>query len=118
MKLNTLPLIIVATLHMGLASADTVIAEVPDTLPGKGFGGLTGFMIGATAGPLGALVGAGIGALGGALFQQGTGLSDHAYRIAGEDGRQTVVRSPRRSWSEGEQVEILNGRLVSLDTGR
>lgn len=87
--------------------------EVPDTLPGKGFGGLSGFMAGATVGPLGAIAGAGIGALGGALFQSETGLGDRAYRIAKDDGTQAVVRSPGKSWSKGDQVEVVGGRLVA-----
>jgi outer membrane lipoprotein SlyB len=113
MKLKTLLLIFAAILPVGLANADTVIEEVPDTLPGTGFGGLTGFMVGATAGPFGALAGAGIGALGGALFQRETGFSGHAYRIQKEDGTHAVVRSPGRSWSNGDQVEVVSGRLVA-----
>jgi len=52
MKLNTLLLIFAVILPVGLANADTVIEEVPDILPGKSFGGLSGCMLGATAGPL------------------------------------------------------------------
>jgi len=112
MQLNTLLLIFAAILPVGLANADTVIEEVPDSLPGKGFGGLTGFMVGATAGPFGALAGAGIGLLGGGMFQEATGLGDRAYRIARDDGSEVVVRSPGRSWSNGDQVVIVGNRLV------
>lgn len=113
MKLNTLLLIFAATLPVGPANADTVIEEVTDTLPGKSFGGLTGFMAGATAGPFGALAGAGIGALGGALFQRETGISGRAYKVEKDDGTHAVVRSPGRSWSKGDQVEVVGDRLVA-----
>lgn len=113
MMMKTLPFIFAATLHVSLVNADTVIEEVPDTLPGKGIGGLAGFMAGATVGPLGALVGAGIGAFSAALFQRESGFSDHAYRIARDDGSQTVVRSPGRSWSTGDLVKVVKGRMVA-----
>lgn len=113
MKWKTLLLIVVATLPVGAASADTVLEEVPDTLPGKSFGTLSGFMVGATAGPLGAIVGAGIGLLGGELLQTATGLNGRAYRIARDDGSQVVIRSPGQTWSEGDKVEIVRNRLVA-----
>lgn len=96
--------------------ADTVTGEAPDTIAGKGFGGFSGFMIGAvTGGPIGALLGAGIGGFGGGVAQQATGLNGTAYVVEHEDGSETVVRSPNRSWSPGDQVHIVNRRLVSAE---
>jgi hypothetical protein len=113
MNRHKLALLCAITLHIGPVNADTVISETTDTLPGKGFGALGGFMAGATAGPVGALAGAGIGALGGALLQRVSGVSDHAYVVAADDGSRRVVRSPGRSWSPGDQVEVVDGRLVT-----
>jgi hypothetical protein len=113
MNRHKLALLCAMTLHIGLVNADTVISETTDTLPGKGFGALGGFMAGATAGPVGALAGAGIGALGGALFQRASGVSDHAYVVEADDGSRRAVRSPGRTWSPGDQVKVVDGRLVS-----
>lgn len=94
--------------------ADTVIEVVPDTLPGKGGGGLSGFMLGAAAGgPVGALVGAGIGWLGGGEVQRFTGLDGQAYRVRRDGGREVIVRSPQDRWSPGDRVSIVGGRLVA-----
>ena len=63
-------------LKAGVAQADMVIGEVPDTLPGKGFGGVSGFMAGAAAGgPIGAAIGAGVGWLVGGETHKATGLT-------------------------------------------
>jgi len=60
-----------ATLASGLASADEVLEVHEDRAVGGGFGGLSGFMLGAAAGgPVGALVGGGIGYLMGQGAQQ------------------------------------------------
>jgi len=101
-------------LNAGLTQADTVIKEVPDTLPGRSFGGLSGFMAGAAAGgPVGAAIGAGLGWLVGGETQKGTGLSGKAYRVAREDGSEITVRSPGRSWTVGDRVHVVGGRLVA-----
>ena len=95
------------------APADTVIEELPDNLPGSSLGGLSGFMVGAAAGgPLGAVAGAGIGWLLGAGTQEAAGLSGTAYRVARDTGDKVVIRSPKRSWSPGGRVRVVNGRLV------
>lgn len=62
-------------LNVGLTQADTVIEKVPDTLPGKGFGGLSGLMVGAA-------IGAGLGWLVVGETQKATGPSGQAYRVA------------------------------------
>jgi outer membrane lipoprotein SlyB len=114
MHKRRMSLIVAMLLKAGAAQADTVIGEVPDTLPGKGFGGLSGFMVGATAGgPVGAAIGAGLGWLVGGATLQATGLSDAAYRVSDAAGRVTTVRSPGRTWSAGERVRAVNGRLVA-----
>jgi outer membrane lipoprotein SlyB len=101
-------------LSAGLTQADTVIKEVPDTLPGKSFGGLSGFMAGAAAGgPVGAAIGAGLGWLAGGETQKATGLSGKAYRVAREDGSEITIRSHARTWSAGDRVRIVGGRLVA-----
>lgn len=54
-----------AILASGLASADEILEVHKDRAVGGGFGGLSGFMIGAAAGgPIGALIGGGVGYLG------------------------------------------------------
>jgi outer membrane lipoprotein SlyB len=100
-------------LRVGVSRADTVVAEVPDTLPGQGFGGVSGFMAGAVAGgPVGAAIGAGFGWLAGGETWQATGVSGQAYRVVQEDGREVTVRSPGQTWSVGDRVHIVGGRLV------
>jgi outer membrane lipoprotein SlyB len=74
---------------------------------------MTGFMVGATGGPLGAIAGAGIGWLFGGEVQKTTGLTGKAYRVRRTDGSEVVVRSPGRSWSAGDRVRIVNNRLVA-----
>lgn len=114
MKTRSVLLLLLMSLHVGVTPADTVIGEVPDTLPGKGFGGLTGFMAGAGAGgPIGAVLGAGLGWLVGGETQKATGLSGQAYRVAREDGSEIIVRSPGRSWTAGDRVGVVGGRLVA-----
>ena len=114
MKMRTVSLLLAMLLNAGLTQADTVIGEVPDTLPGKSFGGLSGFMAGAAAGgPVGAAIGAGLGWLVGGETQKATGLSGQAYRVAREDGSKITIRSPARTWSAGDRVRIVGGRLVA-----
>ena len=99
MKKRIVSLLFMILLKAGVAQADTVIGEVPDTLPGKGFGGVSGFMAGAAAGgPIGAAIGAGVGWLVGGETHRATGLSGAAYRVLHDDGTVTIVRSPGRTW--------------------
>jgi hypothetical protein len=114
MKMRTVKLALAMLLKAGLAHADTVIAEVPDTLPGKSFGGLSGFMAGAAAGgPIGAAIGAGLGWLVGGETQKASGLSGPAYRVSDGQSRETTVRSPGRTWAAGDRVRVVGGRLVT-----
>jgi hypothetical protein len=84
---------------------------VPDTAPGVGFGGVSGFMAGAAAGgPVGAAIGAGLGWLVGAEVSRSTGP---AYRVLRNNEKETVVRSPGRRWSPGDRVLIVGNRLVA-----
>jgi outer membrane lipoprotein SlyB len=105
-------LFLALALQAGLAHGDIVIRAVPDTLPGKSLGGLSGFMIGAVTGPIGAAVGAGLGWFGGGHAQESAGLGT-AYLVRRDDGTETVVRSPNRTWAPGDTVRIVRGRLVA-----
>lgn len=114
MKKLNVSMMLALALQAGIAHADTVIEEVPDTLPGKSFGGVSGFMAGAVAGgPVGALLGAGIGWLGGGATQDATGTAGTAYKVKREDGSETVVRSPNRKFAAGDKVQIVANRLVA-----
>ncbi|WP_207891823.1 hypothetical protein [Thiogranum longum] len=89
---------------------------MPDTLPGKAFGGLAGFMVGAAVGgPVGA-IGVGFASvwLGGNV-QETTGLHGRAYRIKSHDGTIRIVRSPQQQWSIGDQVQVDDNRLAYLE---
>jgi outer membrane lipoprotein SlyB len=114
MKMLNVSMLLVLALQAGIAHADRIIEEVPDTLPGKGFGGLSGFMAGAAAGgPVGALVGAGIGWLGGGAIQEVSDTAGTAYKVKREDGSTTTVRSPNRKFTAGDRVQIVANRLVA-----
>ena len=116
MRTHACLLALVLLSAIGTTQADTVIGETPDTQAGKGFGGLSGFMVGAAAGgPIGAAVGAGVGWLVGGETQTATGLGGTAYRVARESGGETVVRSPGRTWSAGDRVRVVGNRLVAAD---
>lgn len=109
---KVLAALVLAT-QVGSAHAERVIDAVPDTLPGKGFGALTGFMAGFAGGPVGALAGAGIGWLAGYAAQATTGLHATAYRVQDDAGAVRVVRSPKRTWSPGDRVRVDGNRLVA-----
>ncbi len=97
--------------------AATVVEEVPDTLPGQGFSGLSAFMAGMAAGGPVAAIGAGLaGAWVSGKVQESTGLHGRAYRIENEDGSTSIVRSPQQEWAIGDQVKV-NGdhRLERLE---
>lgn len=103
----------------GGVQADEVLSTSHDNTAGKAAGAVTGVMIGAVGGPLGALVGAGIGWLAGWGVQEGTGLSENAYQVRGDDGETRVVRSPNRQFAIGEQVDRQGGRLhARSDSGQ
>jgi len=114
MKILSASILLATVLQASLVHADTVIEEVPDTAPGIGFGGVSGFMAGAAAGgPVGAAIGAALGWLVGAEVSRSTELSGPAYRVLRNDGEETVVRSPGRHWSPGDRVLIVCNRLVA-----
>lgn len=93
--------------------ADQVIREVLETTAGKGYGALTGMMVGATGGPLGAIVGAGAGFLLGSSIQKASGLSGTAYEVENSQGERNTVRSPNARFTVGQQVIQTGSRLVA-----
>lgn len=95
-----------------IAMADQVIREVPDTTGGKGYGALTGLMVGAAGGPIGALVGAGAGFWLGGSLQEGAHLSGTAYEVENAKGERSTVRSPNARFTPGQQVSVQGSRLV------
>jgi len=114
MKKLGISLLVAMVLQAGTVNADTVIKEVPDTLPGKGFGGISGFMTGAAAGgPIGAIIGIGLGWLGGGAIQEAAGSAGKGYHVRREDGSETVIRSPNHEFSPGDRVKIVGNRLVA-----
>ncbi len=116
MNKQSISLLFTLLLQVCAVHADTVSKAVPDTLPGNGFGGLSGFMVGAAAGgPVGAVIGTSIGWIIGGQAQEVAGLSGVAYRVKRKDGSETTVRSPNKTWIPGSRVHIVGGRLVSND---
>lgn len=98
-----------------LCMADQVVREVPDTTAGKGFGALTGLMVGAVGGPLGALIGAGAGFFAGSSVQQAAGLTETAYEVKDAQGDVSTVRSPNARFEAGQQVTRKGPRLVAQE---
>lgn len=103
------------TLLSPLCQADQIIREVPDTTAGKGFGALTGMMVGAVGGPIGALVGAAGGFFAGSAVQVGIGKSETAYEVKNAQGEINTVRSPNASFEVGQQVTRKGARLVASE---
>lgn len=96
----------VLLLASSLASADEVVAVQKDRAVGGGFGGLSGFMLGAAAGgPIGALVGAGVGYFAGQGVQEVAGLEHNLYLLRDEEGRTTRLRTSADGFKVGQQVE-------------
>ncbi|KJZ34038.1 hypothetical protein LOY55_21190 [Pseudomonas sp. B21-040] len=98
-----------------LCMADQVVREVPDTTAGKGFGALTGMMVGAVGGPAGALVGLGAGFFAGSAVQQASGHTETAYEVKNAQGEISTVRSPNARFEVGQQVTRKGPRLVAQD---
>lgn len=111
-KRNNIVVVLVYSLSLS-CQAGTVVRELPDTKPGQVFGGTLGFMVGAIAGPLGALAGGGLSWLAGGKLQETSGISGLAYEIQNEDGSLAVIRSPNQRWQSGDRVSIVNGRLIA-----
>lgn len=98
-----------------LCQADQVIREVPDTTAGKGYGALTGMMVGAAGGPIGALIGAGAGFFAGSSVQEASGKTDTAYEVRDAHGDISTVRSPNARFEVGQQVSRKGARLVASE---
>jgi len=98
-----------------LVGADEVVQAREDRVVGGGFGGLSGFMLGAAAGPIGALIGGGLGYFVGQGAQQAAGLDQTLYVIEAEDGSRTRVRSSANDFIVGQQVERDGANLTALN---
>lgn len=130
-------------LESGIAAAaeDRVVgeikAEIKDASQGKGYGGLSGVMMGAASGgPVGAVVGAVAGMFSGGTVQHNMADKEkqEQERLAKEkekeeeaarDPRRAYIvhtaegdlriRSPNQVFQVGDKVEIVKGRLRSLE---
>ena len=99
-----------------LVSADEVVNAREDRAVGGGFGGLSGFMLGAAAGgPIGALIGGGLGYFAGQGVQEAAGLEQTLYVIENEDGTQSSVRSSKNDLIAGQQVKRNGTNLTALN---
>ncbi|MCK1790281.1 hypothetical protein [Pseudomonas violetae] len=94
------------------ASADEVLSQAEDTTAGAAFGAGTGVLIGGAAGgPLGAIIGAALGIFGGREVQKAAGLEERAYAVRSNTGEERVVRSPRKEFAIGQEVEVKGNRM-------
>lgn len=103
-----------ALLYSGASIADSseVIGRSPDNTSGRMLGGWSTFLLGgAAAGPFGAIAGGLIGIWIGDQAQAAAGLSGNHYQVKHADGSVDTVRSPRASFTMGDQVEIQGIRL-------
>lgn len=112
---NLVALVTCATLlASSLVVADSVVTAHEDRVVGGGFGGLSGFMLGAAAGgPIGALVGGGLGYFVGQGVQQATGLEQTLYVVQAEDGTRTRVRTSDDGFVAGQQVQRDGANLTA-----
>ncbi|MBA1261357.1 hypothetical protein ACYCFK_04185 [Stutzerimonas stutzeri] len=98
-----------------LASADEVVSVQKDRAVGGGFGGLSGFMLGAAAGgPIGALVGAGVGYFAGQGVQDVAGLEHNLYVLKDEQGNTSRLRTSADGFEVGQRVERDGSRLAGV----
>lgn len=112
--LQTLTLAALLSISAGQSMASEVIKAVDDNTAGQTFGGLSGLMLGAAAGgPVGAVVGGLAGIWAGATTQQASGLSEQGYVVKTATGEELTVRSPKQTFSPGEQVLVQGNRLHS-----
>ncbi len=103
-----------AILASGLASADEILKVHKDRAVGGGFGGLSGFMIGAAAGgPIGALIGGGVGYLMGPGTQQAAGLEQTLYVVKREDGSIARIRTSDDRFLQGQHIERDGARVTA-----
>lgn len=97
-----------------LVSADEVVTVQKDRALGGGFGGLSGFMLGAAAGgPIGALVGAGVGYFAGQGVQEVAGPDQSLYVLRDEDGNTSRLRTSVKGFEAGQQVERDGNQLAA-----
>lgn len=116
--MNNLVALVASAMLLGstLASADEVVSVREDRAVGGGFGGLSGFMLGAVAGgPIGALIGGGLGYFAGQGVQEAAGLEQTLYVIKNEDGSQSRVRSSKNGLIAGQQVMRNGANLTALN---
>lgn len=103
------------SLAQGLAVADEIVEVRQDRMVGGGFGGLSGFMLGAAAGgPIGAVVGGGLGYFAGQGVQEAAGLDHTLYVVKAEDGSVSRVRSASAGLIPGQQVDRDGSRLAAV----
>jgi outer membrane lipoprotein SlyB len=113
MKSATVLMAAAVVLASTMASADEVLEVHEDRAVGGGFGGLSGFMLGAAAGgPIGALVGGGIGYLVGQGAQQAAGLEQTLYVVKRDDGSISRIRTSDGGFLQGQHIER-NGAQVT-----
>jgi len=114
MKSATVLMAAAVVLASSMASADEVLEVHEDRAVGGGFGGLSGFMLGAAAGgPIGALVGGGIGYLvGQGAQQQAAGLEQTLYVVKRDDGSISRIRTSDGGFLQGQHIER-NGAQVT-----
>ena len=114
---NLVALVTCATLLVSsLAVADEGLEVHQDRAVGGGFGGLSGFMLGAAAGgPIGALIGGGLGYLAGQGVQAAAGLEQTLYVIEKDDGSRSRLRTSNNGLLAGQQVQREGGDLTALN---
>ncbi|MCQ4296840.1 hypothetical protein NAU58_14760 [Pseudomonas stutzeri] len=114
MKYTTVLVAATVILASSLVSADEVLEVHADRAVGGGFGGLSGFMLGAAAGgPVGALVGGGVGYLMGQGAQQAAGMEQTLYVVKREDGSVARIRTSDGGFLQGQQIERDGGRVTA-----
>jgi len=101
-------------LASGVASAGEILEVHEDRAVGGGFGGLSGFMLGAAAGgPIGALVGGGLGYLAGQSAQRAAGLDQTLYVVRHDDGSVSRIRTSDGSFLQGQHIERDGGHITA-----
>ena len=99
----------------GAARADEILEVHADNMVGGGFGGLSGFMLGAVAGPIGALVGGGLGYLAGQGVQQGSGLEQTLYVVRRDDGSIDRIRSSDGGFLVGQRIRHDGAHITAMN---
>jgi len=95
--------------------ADEVVSVQKDRAVGGGFGGLSGFMLGAAVGgPIGALVGGGVGYFTGQGVQKAAGLEHNLCVLEDAEGNTSRLRTSAEGFVPGQQVERDGSRLAAV----